>query len=168
MPPLEPRSPGALLPRWLWPSIGWLVAALVLALRFINPAQTTDAGTPELRQLLDDYFQSWSRRDMPAYERCFHPQATIHHLDHAGQASSWNVPSFIRSQSDWLAQAAPDVREIPLTKQFQLAGDLAQAQVRWQLSNGAQQVKGYDEFTLVRSPQGWKILTLVYQEDRQP
>ncbi len=168
MPPIEPRSAGHSFSRGLWSSAGWIVAAVVLALRLMSTEQASNPGTPELQQLLDEYFQSWSRRDLTAYESCFHPQARIHHVDHAGVVSDWDLLSFVQSQSAWLAQAAPDVREIPLSKQIKLSGDLAQAEVRWLLTNGAQRSEGYDEFTLVRSPQGWKILALVYQEDRQP
>jgi hypothetical protein len=48
-----------------------------------------------------------------------------------------------------------------------ITGDalVAQAQVRWQLTKGREVITGTDFFTLLKTPDGWRIAALVFYND---
>ncbi len=148
--------------------IGWAVAVCVLSMLIVaGAASANDAQQREaIGKFLDHYFSSWSAGDMAAYQKCFHPEATIVFLDRANARHvSYSLPHFIRTQEKAHQTAAKKMREIPLEKQITSLGPLGQATVRWKLFKGDKITTGVDLFTLVLTGGEWKILHLTVRND---
>ena len=123
---------------------------------------TEDEDVLSVSSFIDGYFSSWSAQLMDEYERCFHPTATIHWVAPDGRPFSSPLQPFILGQTEAHRRATKPMNEVPLKKTIHVNGTLAHAEVEWQLSKGSETVTGVDIFSLVRTGDGWKILSLVY------
>lgn len=120
----------------------------------------------EVKALLDKYFTTWSAQDMAGYGACFHPNARVTFLDgKTGESMTQGLTDFVHSQKMAHAQFDGKMYEVPTS--IELIGDAAvtQAHVRWKLTRGATIVTGADYFTLIKAPEGWRIMSLVFYND---
>ena len=147
--------------------MGWIVAVVLSMLIAAGTSSTNDTQQQEaIGKFLDRYFSSWSAGDMAAYQKCFHPEATIFFLDRENTRQvSYALPSFIRTQEKAHQTAAEKMREIPLEKRITSSDSLGQAAVRWKLFKGGKTTTGVDLFTLVLTGGEWKILHLTVRND---
>lgn len=143
-----------------------LLAALsALYLASCGPrAVAPNANEPQVRAFLERYFATWSAKDMDGYGGCFHPQARVTFLQN-GAPQSQGLTDFLHGQKMSHAGAAEPMTEVPTGMQILMDDRTAQAQVRWKLTQGARVVTGTDCFTLVKTPDGWKIASLVFYND---
>ena len=142
-----------------------LVSSCVLFLACCGPqAPAPHAGEPQVRSFLERYFATWSAKDMDGYASCFHPQARVTFVQN-GAPQSQGLTDFLHGQKMSHAGAAEPMTEVPTGMQILMDDRTAQAQVRWKLTQGARVVTGTDCFTLVKTPDGWKIASLVFYND---
>ena len=118
-----------------------------------------------LKPFLENYFATWSAQDMDGYGACFHPNARITFVDQGGQVMAQGLTDFLHGQKLSHSQAAERMQEIPTGMKLAGDGRIAQAQVTWKLTKGAETVTGTDFFTLVKTPDGWRILALAFYND---
>lgn len=139
-----------------------------LCLLVLLIAGCTQAGPPdqaEIESFLNRYFSTWSAKDMQGYQDCFHPTARITFVESGGNAGSQGLTDFIHGQKVGHERSPEPMTEVPTG--MKITGDkrVAQAEVRWKLTKGRETVTGTDFFTLIRTPQGWKIAALVFYND---
>jgi hypothetical protein len=120
-----------------------------------------------LGERISEYFSTWSSQNMQAYRRCFHPLACIHFIDDAGTSHSFNLDQFIHVQQNAHLLAPEPMFEKPTQSSLTVRGRMAQAVVRWELRKGDAFITGTDYFTFLKTDQGWKILSLVFEQDKK-
>lgn len=144
------------------------LALLLLLLLLALPACTAKKNTlvhpsePQVRQAVDHYFATWSKPDMEAYGRCFHPLARIFFIEKSGQVTSQNLTDFLHGQRMSHAQSAEPMKEFPVQTDILMDDIGAQAKVTWLLTKGSTQQRGTDLFTFKRDGNDWKIVSLVF------
>jgi len=138
---------------------------VILPLVFVlgcSPTQTPDDA--DVRTFLTRYFSTWSAKDMDGYGGCFHEQARIVFI-HQGAAQSHGLTDFLHGQKISHATAGQPMTEVPTDMKILRDERTAQASVRWKLTKGAEITTGTDCFTLIKTPSGWKIMSLVFYND---
>ncbi len=140
-------------------------AFVVLAFMLLGcqPAESkTDSA--DVRKFLTHYFSTWSAKDMDGYGGCFHEQARITFV-HEGVAQSQGLTDFLHGQKLSHATATVAMTEVPTDMKILRDDRTAQASVRWKLTKGADITLGTDCFTLIKTSNGWKIVSLVFYND---
>ena len=121
------------------------------------------AEAERLEAFLDRYFTSWSEQDMEAYRDCFHPRATIHHIDAAGRVTMQRLDDFIAGQRAGHARSPVRMIEVPLWHRVEPGLQALQVHVRWHLAAGEREVLGRNHYTLQRGGEhGFQIINLVF------
>lgn len=144
---------------------GWLapvVGALVLGLTGCEPGPAAHPDEASIRAFLTHYFETWSRRDMDAYGACFEPEARVLFLDRSGAVVSEGTVDFLHGQKLGHERSPEPMTERPLEMRIQGDARVAQAAVTWVLTKGRREERGADFFTLRRTGDGWKIVSLVF------
>ena len=142
-------------------------AWLLLALTFLPqcaPSEKPHSKEPAVRTFLERYFSTWSAKDMDGYGACFHPQARITFV-HEGKPETQGLTDFLHGQKLGHLNATTPMTEVPTGMRILMDDRTAQAQVRWKLTQGSRIVTGTDCFTLIETPEGWKIASLVFYND---
>lgn len=124
-------------------------------------AHSNDA---DVREFLTHYFSTWSAKDMDGYGACFHEHARIVFV-HQGVPQSQGVTDFLHGQKLSHAHTSVPMTEVPTDMKILRDERTAQASVRWKLTKGADITLGTDCFTLIKTPDGWKIMSLVFYND---
>jgi ketosteroid isomerase-like protein len=119
---------------------------------------------PALKAFLERYFSTWSSRDMEGYGGCFHPSARITFVNQ-GEGLSQGLTDFLHSQRMSHASASHPMVEVPTNMIISGDDKVAQAEVRWKLTKGAEIVTGTDYFTVIKTRSGWRIISLVFYND---
>jgi hypothetical protein len=127
----------------------------------------TGAEERLLHDLISVYFSSWSKPDMPAYKRCFHPQATVYFLDASGKPHRYQLDEFVAHQEKAQLQGPKPMSERATHTTLSVQGRLAHAEVRWELHKNGATETGADFFTFIKTDQGWKIISLVFEQDKK-
>lgn len=139
----------------------------VLAL-ILGASSCSEKGHPEeteVRAFLERYFSTWSARDMEGYGASFDPRARIAFVTKTGDLHAEGVTDFLHGQKLAHAQAAVPMIEIPTEMKITFDARVTLASVRWKLTKGAEIVTGTDNFTLIKTATGWKIISLVFYND---
>lgn len=150
--------------------LSWVVigaALLLLASAFLpacSPAPPPHPAEPAVRSFLERYFSTWSAKDMDGYGACFHPQARITFVQN-GVPQTQGLTDFLHGQKMGHATAREPMTEVPTGMQILMDDRTAQAAVRWKLTQGSRIVTGTDCFTLIKTPDGWAIMSLVFYND---
>ena len=138
---------------------------LALLLTHCTPsAPPAHSKEPAVRTFLERYFSTWSAKDMDGYGACFHPQARITFV-HEGRPETQGLTDFLHGQKLGHLNATTPMTEVPTGMRIMMDDRTAQAQVRWKLTQGSRIVTGTDCFTLIETPEGWKIASLVFYND---
>jgi hypothetical protein len=122
------------------------------------------SGDTDVRDFLTHYFSIWSAKDMDGYGACFHEQARITFV-HQGQPQTQGLTDFLHGQKLSHATTSVPMTEVPTDMKILRDDRTAQASVRWKLTKGADITLGTDCFTLIKTPTGWKIMSLVFYND---
>lgn len=140
-----------------------------------EPAAAVEAKTPaaasadpreqDVRRLIERYFKSWSSRDLQRYGECFMPQAAVQLLGGDGRLATMPLGPFLKTQKLAHEQAAKPMVETPESIDIRFEAKLARAVVKWKLVDGGRGDQGYDHFTLVETPAGWRIANLIFYSD---
>jgi hypothetical protein len=120
-----------------------------------------------LREFISDYFSSWSKPDIEAYSKCFHPQASIHCIDRSGNPHLSLLDTFISEQRQAQLSASEPMIEKPTQSSIKVRGRIAHAMVRWELHKGGASYTGTDYFTFLKTHTGWRILSLIFEQDEK-
>lgn len=143
------------------------LALLCLAIITAGCAQEKAAHPEEtaIRAFLERYFSTWSAQDMEGYGACFQEQARVIFVEKGGGSRSEGLTDFLHGQRLGHTQSPVRMIEVPL--EMHITGDarVAQAAVKWKLTKGTEIITGMDYFTLAKSPQGWRIVSLVFFND---
>lgn len=137
-------------------------ALLCLFFSACSPKQHADE--PAVRAHLERYFTTWSAQDMDGYSATFHPQARITFLK-GQQPSTQGLTDFLHEQRMMHQIAAAPMKEFPLQMDISIAKNVATAVVKWELHRKEGNITGTDFFTLARTAEGWRIVTLVWEQD---
>lgn len=142
-----------------------LLSALLLSLFLCTCSQARPTDEAAINTFLKRYFSTWSAKDMNGYAACFHSTARISFVQTGGQISIQGLTDFIHGQKVGHERSPVPMTEVPTD--IQITGDdrVSQAAVRWKLTKGRETVTGTDYFTLVHTPEGWKIASLVFYND---
>lgn len=138
------------------------LAALVLLSSCTKAVSNEEAA---VRSFLESYFSTWSVKDMERYGECFLQQARITFVSKDGQVQSDGLTDFLHGQKLAHAQSSVPMSEIPTEMKITFDRRVTIAAVRWKLTKGAEVVTGTDNFTLVKTEAGWKIVSLVFFND---
>ena len=137
------------------------VAAIAVCLGTLESAEPkSDPRMAEVRQLIDRYFLSWSRRDFERYGQCFMPTAAVQMIDPRGELVTMPLGPFLRDQQR--SQLAKAMTETPERVEIRFEEQLARAVVYWKLVDGERTEYGYDHFTLMNAGGRWRIANLVF------
>ncbi|MFW6122740.1 MAG: nuclear transport factor 2 family protein [Thermodesulfobacteriota bacterium] len=120
-----------------------------------------------LGELISEYFSSWSKPDMPAFQKCFHPRAAVYFIDTSSNLHSFQLDNFIDGERKAHLLSAEPLVEKPTRSSITVSGRLAHARVGWELHQGSTIITGTDYFTFIKTDQGWKIVSLVYEQDKK-
>lgn len=127
-----------------------------------------DEDAQQLEAFLERYFGSWSAQDMEAYRDCFHPRATIHHIDHDGRVTMQRLDDFIAGQRAGHARSPERMVEVPLWHRVDPGLKAVQVHVRWHLTAGQREVLGRNHYTLQRGGEhGFQIINLVFYGEEE-
>jgi hypothetical protein len=119
-----------------------------------------------VRTFLGRYFSTWSAQDMEGYAGCFHEQARISFVTKQGVVQSQGLTDFIHGQKMAHQTSSSPMKEVPLAMKIELHAPVAQAAVNWKLTKSAGgEETGMDFFTLVKTAEGWRIMSLVFYND---
>jgi nucleoside-specific outer membrane channel protein Tsx len=140
----------------------WLLLVLVCLSACSEAAHPQKA---EIEVFLNRYFSTWSARDMDGYGSCFHPTARITFVEKGGQCGSQGVTDFLHGQKLGHERSAEAMTEVPTGMKISGDSRVALAEVRWKLTKGREIVTGTDFFTLLKTPDGWRIASLVFYND---
>jgi hypothetical protein len=147
-----------------------LLFSLFACLLPLSGGALGEPGTGDEERLLHDlisvYFSSWSKPDMSVYKSCFHPQATVYFLDAAGKAHRSLLDEFVAGQERVQLQRPKPMTERPTHTTLSLHGRLARAEVRWELHRNGTTETGTDFFTFLKTDTGWKIISLIFEQDK--
>jgi hypothetical protein len=119
-----------------------------------------------LHDLISTYFSSWSQADMSVYKSCFHPQATVYFLDAAGKPHRSWLDEFVAGQERIQLQRPKPMTEKPTHTTLSVCGRLARGEVRWELHKNGATATGTDFFTFLKTDTGWKIISLIFEQDK--
>jgi hypothetical protein len=144
-----------------------LLACLLLSSKSSLGEQKTLSEEQLLGRLITEYFSSWSKPDMQAYKNCFHPKASVYFIDKSGNPHHYLLDEFIAGQTNAHLMAPKPMSERPTHSSIEVRGWIAHAVVRWELIRGSKSETGTDYFTFIKTDQGWKILTLVFEQDKK-
>jgi len=122
------------------------------------------AETADVREFLTHYFSTWSAKDMDGYGACFHEQARVVFV-HQGAPHSYGLTDFLHGQKLSHATTTVPMTEVPTDMKILRDDRTTQASVRWKLTKGSEITTGTDCFTLIQTPAGWKIMSLVFYND---
>jgi len=136
-----------------------------LCLMLIGCGQAAHPDHAGIESFLGRYFSTWSGRDMDGYGACFHPTARISFVERGGHTSSQGLTDFLHGQKLGHERSGTPMTEVPTDMKISGDARVAQAQVRWKLTKGAETVTGTDYFTLVKTAAGWKIASLIFYND---
>lgn len=125
---------------------------------------TAHSDATDVRAFLTRYFSTWSAKDMDGYGACFHEQARITFV-HQGAPQSQGLTDFLHGQKISHATTTVPMTEVPTDMKILHDDRTAQASVRWKLTKGTDITLGTDCFTLIKTPTGWKIMSLVFYND---
>lgn len=126
--------------------------------------EVKSADDADVRAFLTRYFSTWSAKDINGYGSCFHEQARITFM-HEGLPQTQGLTDFLHGQKLGHTNATVPMTEVPTDMKILCDERTAQASVRWKLTKGAEIVTGTDCFTLIKTPAGWKIMSLVFYND---
>ncbi|MFZ2087162.1 MAG: nuclear transport factor 2 family protein [Desulfobaccales bacterium] len=144
-----------------------LMACLTPCLGWVDVKQAAGAEEQVLARLISEYFSSWSKPDMQAYKNCFHAQASVYFIDASGNPHKYSLEEFIAQQEKAHLAATAPMTEKPTQSTIEVRGRTAQALVRWELLKSGTTATGTDYFTFLKTAAGWKILTLVFEQDKK-
>ena len=118
-------------------SLALVLALAATACHSQPPQAATPPVTPsprdaEVRKFINTYFESWSARDLKTYGECFHARARVWFTD---QGPMEKAP-FLESQRQAHATSPHPLKEVPLTTEITIKGDLAHVNVYWELDRG--------------------------------
>ena len=102
---------------------------------------------------------------MDRYGSCFDPQARITFVTKEGRVQTDGLTDFLHGQKLAHAQASIPMSEIPTDMKITFDSRVTLAAVRWKLTKGTEIVTGTDNFTLIKTEAGWKIMILVFYND---
>lgn len=119
----------------------------------------------EIENTLDLYFSSWSKANMNEYKNLFHDTAMIQ-FDSGFDIKTEFLEEFIAGQTYAHKNSISKMTEIPISKKIQIESNKAQAIVRWKLTSESREQFGFDYFTLVKIKNKWKIVHLIFHNDR--
>jgi hypothetical protein len=146
-----------------------ILHALAIFILLVGSSCSKGSGSnPEeksIKPFLEKYFSTWSAKDFEGYGGCFHPSARVTFVDRSGESVSQSLTDFLHSQRISHAQANHPMSESPTSMAISGDARVAQASVRWRLIKGAESVTGTDFFTLIKTPDGWRIIALVFYND---
>lgn len=129
-----------------------------------RPALDSDLTATQRSQIeafVQEYFGTWSRKDIVAYGRCFHPNARIWF----GTDPSLGLAEFLESQRQAHANSPVPLTEDPLAWDARINNGLAHVRVHWELHRGTEDIRGYDFFTLALVEGRWQIVALVFNQE---
>ena len=145
-----------------WAGFLILLSSLLVS---CSPTNTPAAGDDaDIRAFLTRYFATWSAQDMDGYGACFHDQARISFVQQ-GVPQTQGRTDFLHGQKLGHATASSPMTEAPTDMKILHDDRTAQASVRWKLTKGGEITTGTDCFTLIKTPDGWKIISLVFYND---
>jgi hypothetical protein len=155
-----------------WRSCSFRFLVFFLSYILLSPGcfqgkQETSAEERLLDERISEYFSTWSSQDMQAYRGCFHPQACVHFIDSSGSSHYFNLDTFIHAQQKAHLLAPEPMFERLTQSSLTVRGCMAQAVVRWELQKGDAVTTGTDFFTFLKTDKGWKILSLVFEQDKK-
>ncbi len=119
----------------------------------------------EIESALDLYFSSWSKANMIEYKNLFHDSAMIQ-FDSGFEIKTEFLEEFIVGQIYAHKTSLSKMTEIPINKKIQIESGKAQAIVRWKLTSENREQMGYDYFTFVKIKNKWKIVHLIFHNDK--
>jgi hypothetical protein len=144
-----------------------LLACLLLAAGAGGGEQGAKSEEQQLGDLISHYFSSWSKADMAAYGNFFHPQASIYFIDKAGRPYFRPLEEFLAAQGKAQLSGKEPMTEKPTQTTLEVRGRIARVAVRWELHKGSATITGTDYFTFLKTDAGWKILNLVFEQDKK-
>jgi len=144
-----------------------LLTVLLLATGCCGAEKGANADQQQLKSLISGYFASWSKPDMAAYKASFHPLAAIYFVDAGGKPHYAQLEKFIAWQEQAHQEAGGRLSEKPTDISLAVHGRLAQAAVRWELHKGNAVETGTDYFMFIKTEAGWRILTLIFEQDKK-
>ena len=144
---------------------GRILAWLVLALFLPSCSQADSPEEAAVRAHLTSYFSTWSAKDMDGYGKCFQEGARITFVQPGGIVSAEALTDFLHSQRMAHTMASSPMKEEPTEMKITLGKGIAQAAVKWKLTKDTTITTGTDMFTLARTPSGWRIVALVWEQD---
>ena len=140
-----------------------LILIAIFCLSSCSKAARPDQS--EIETFLNRYFSTWSAKDMDGYGACFHPTARISFVEKGGQCSGQGVTDFLHGQKIGHERSPEPMIEVPTNMKISGDARVAQAEVRWKLTKGRENVTGTDYFTLLKTTDGWRIASLVFYND---
>lgn len=169
------------LPTWWRPRVASSSLFLCSLLACSNPdasgtSQQLDepaAAQRDVRAILDSYYDAFSARDWPRFERHFWDGATMTTVwtpegESVERVVATSIPEFVAQAPD-----GPGSREIfeerLVSARIVVEGALAQARVSYRARFGdpgeVMEWEGVDAFTLLRHGGEWRISSLAYMPD---
>jgi hypothetical protein len=146
--------------------IGFIKALLLwLCFTLVGCGQAAHPDQAGIETFLNRYFSTWSAKDMDGYGSCFHPTARISFVEAGGQSGSQGLTDFLHGQKIGHERSPVPMTEVPTNMTITGDARVAQAQVRWKLTKGRVVITGTDFFTLLKTPDGWRIAALVFYND---
>jgi hypothetical protein len=148
-------------PQLMQPFLLTLASSTMLVFASCGGGSEASVDEAGVKKVLQQYFDSWSARDMEKCGQCFDDNARICLLEN-GQLKDQGKMDFIHEQTMLHLQSSAPMKEV--ANQFRVQGDdkVAQAAVTWVLTIGDRKITGTDFFTLRRDNSSWKIINLTF------
>jgi len=141
--------------------IRWSVALLGAVLAGVPaPVEAQGGAEAEVLAVVTTLFDGMREKDEAKLRSVFHPEARLHSAPAPGQASPAGTPIAAFIQSVLASPAALD--EVTFDEEVLVDGALAVAWTPYNFfADGEFSHCGVDAFTMIRTPEGWKILQIV-------
>ncbi|MFV1995336.1 MAG: nuclear transport factor 2 family protein [Verrucomicrobiales bacterium] len=148
-----------------WKRIAILSLAINVGVGLWLLLASQGSESEEVGYFIEEYFRTWSDRDLAAYGACFHPRATIYFVDDEGLPQGSGLEPFLQSQAEVQRMAKSPMREVPTAVEIEIDGNIARVRARWKLFKDEGEEVGTDYFTLLKTKSGWRILNLIFRKD---
>ncbi len=133
----------------------------------------SDSIVAVIEDLVEDYYETMTRRDWPQYEKHFWPGATLTTAwQPPGESSSQVIPTTIEAFIDQThvgPDSAPIFEEHLLEQEATVRGSIAVVFAKYEARFGSEDSvmswRGTDAFTWLNHQDEWRIAALVYSNE---
>ena len=134
-----------------------------------NATVTAEGETSEdirsVDEFLDTFQERYSARDIKGVSRLFMDISTVM-VDFEGRLTAYTIEDWL-DMTENVFDSNPRISDKLTERSIMVYGKIAVATCRYDFKSAVEHSTGHDIFSLVRTPDGWRIVSLMYSGERE-